>query len=143
LVAIDGAGAALTPADIVTGARPIIAWPMDPAGNVVRDGSRLNRVLVLRLDPAIMTEETRARAAAGVVAYSAICPHAGCEVSGWNEQQTILECSCHASHYDPRDAAAVIDGPTPRPLPALPLATADGKLVVAKTFTSRPGIVHS
>ena len=90
-----------------------------------------------------LTEETRSRAADGVVAYSAICPHAGCDVSGWNEPQMILECSCHASHYNPRDAAAVIDGPTPRPLPALPLAISDGRLVVAKTFTSRPGIVHS
>ena len=90
-----------------------------------------------------LTEETPSRAADGVVAYSAICPHAGCDVSGWNEQQMILECSCHASHYNPRDAAAVIDGPTPRPLPALPLAISDGRLVVAKTFTSRPGIVHS
>lgn len=143
LVAIGAGAAALTPSDIAADARPIIAWPMDPVGNVVRDGSRLNKVLVLRLDPATLSEETRARAADGVVAYSAICPHAGCEVSGWNEQQMILECSCHASHYNPRDAAAVIDGPTPRPLPALPLAVSDGKLMVAKTFTSRPGIVHS
>ena len=145
LVASDGgaSAAALTPSDIVAEARPIIAWPMDPVGNVVRDGSRLNKVLVLRLDPTSLSEETRARAADGVVAYSAICPHAGCEVSGWNEQQAILECSCHASHYNPRDAAAVVDGPTPRPLPALPLAISDGKLVVAKTFTSRPGIVRS
>jgi Rieske Fe-S protein len=144
LVASDGGAgaAALTPADITIGARPIIAWPFDPIGNV-RDGSRLNKVLVLRLDATTLTAETRARAADGVVAYSAICPHAGCEVSGWNEQQTILECSCHASHYDPRNAAAVIDGPTPRPLPALALAISDGKLVVAETFTSRPGIVHS
>src|SRR5262249_11817256 len=118
LVAIDGGAGALTPAEIATGARPIIAWPMDPAGNVVRDGARLTKLLVLRPDPATLSEETRARAADGVVAYSAICPHAGCEVSGWNEQQAILECSCHASHYNPRDAAAVIDGPTPRPLPA-------------------------
>jgi rieske iron-sulfur protein len=145
LVAIDSgaSAAALTPSAVAVDARPIIAWPMDPVGNVVRDGSRLNKVLVLRLDPATLSEETRARAADGIVAYSAICPHAGCEVSGWNEQQAVLECSCHASHYNPRDAAAVIDGPTPRPLPALPLAVSDGKLVVAKTFTSRPGIVHS
>jgi Rieske Fe-S protein len=145
LVAIDGgaSAAALTPSAVAVDARPIIAWPMDPVGNVVRDGSRLNKVLVLRLDPATLSEETRARAADGIVAYSAICPHAGCEVSGWNEQQAILECSCHASHYNPRDAAAVIDGPTPRPLPALALAISDGKLVVAKTFTSRPGIVHT
>ena len=41
LVAIDGGAnaAALTPTDIVAEARPIIAWPMDPVGNVVRDGS--------------------------------------------------------------------------------------------------------
>ena len=135
--------AALTPADITLGARPMIVWPMDPVGNIVRDGSRLNKVVVLRLDPSTLAEDTRARSGDGVVAYSAICPHAGCEVSGWNDQQMVLECSCHASHYNPRDAAAVIDGPTPRPLPALPLAVSDGKLVVAKTFTSRPGIVRS
>src|SRR4029077_13794678 len=85
----------------------------------------------------------RALPADGIVAYSAICPHAGCEVSGWNEQQAILECSCHASHYNPRDAAAVIDGPDTRTPPGRPVATSDGKMVVAKTFTSRPGSVHS
>jgi Rieske Fe-S protein len=31
----------------------------------------------------------------------------------------------------------VVDGPAPRPLPALPLAVADGKLVVAAPFTTR------
>jgi Rieske Fe-S protein len=35
----------------------------------------------------------------------------------------------------------VIDGPTPRSLAALPLKLADGKLVVAKPFTGRVGIV--
>jgi Rieske Fe-S protein len=53
----------------------------------------------------------------------------------------LLECSCHYSHYDPRAAAAVIDGPAPRPLAALPLKIVDGKLAVAKPFTGRVGIV--
>jgi Rieske Fe-S protein len=57
--------------------------------------------------------------------------------------QQILECSCHYSHYNPREGAAVIDGPTPRALPALPLRIMDGKLAVAKPFTSRVGIVPS
>src|SRR6476620_7538120 len=89
LVAIDGGArpAALTPSDIVVDARPIFAWPMDQPGTVVRAGSRVNKVRVLRLNPATLDEETRARAADGIGAYSAICPRAGCEVSGWNEQQ--------------------------------------------------------
>ena len=89
-VPADVAGAApLTQADIAAGNRPIVASPMDPAGNVVRNGSRLNKLLILRLDTSTLTAPTRERAADGLLAYSAICPHAGCEVSGWNEQQMI------------------------------------------------------
>jgi hypothetical protein len=62
LVAIDSgaSAAALTPSAVAVDARPIIAWPMDPVGNVVRDGSRLNKVLVLRLNLTTLSEETRA-----------------------------------------------------------------------------------
>jgi rieske iron-sulfur protein len=130
----------LKPGDIPTGGPPVLAWPMEPAGKLVRNGSRLNKVLLLRLDPATLKGVTQDRAAAGVVAYSAICPHAGCEVTVWVDEQKIFECSCHYSHYNPRDAAAVIDGPATRALPALPLKIVDGKLAVAKSFTSRPGI---
>jgi len=131
----------LEPKDIPFGGPPVFAWPMDLAANVVRSGSRLNKVLLVRLDPATLIGVTQERAADGIVAYSAICPHAGCEVNVWADDQKTLECSCHYSHYNPRDAAAVIDGPTPRALAALPLKVRDGKLVVAKPFTARVGIV--
>jgi Rieske Fe-S protein len=131
----------LEPKDIPFGGPPVFAWPMDLASNVVRSGSRLNKILLVRLDPATLTGVTQERAADGVVAYSAICPHAGCEVNVWADDQKILECSCHYSHYNPREAAAVIDGPAPRALAALPLKVVDGKLVVAKPFTARVGIV--
>jgi rieske iron-sulfur protein len=131
----------LAPADIPIGGPPVMAWPMDPAGNIVRKGSRLNKILLVRLDPATLVGVTKERAAEGVVAYSAICPHAGCEVSVWVAEQKILECSCHYSHYNPREAAAVIDGPTSRALAALPLKIVDGKLAVAKPFTGRVGII--
>ena len=114
---------------------------MDPASRVIRMGSRLNKVLLVRLDPETLVGVTRERAAGGVVAYSAICPHAGCEVSVWVPDQKILECSCHYSHYNPREGAAVIDGPAPRALAALPLTIANGNLAVAKPFTGRVGIV--
>jgi rieske iron-sulfur protein len=139
LVRVEG-GAALTP-DIAVDAPPVAAWPMDPAGNVVRNGSRLNKVLVLRLDPQTLNDATKERAADGILAYSAICPHAGCEITGWSAERKIIECPCHSSHYDPRAAGTVIDGPTPRPLAGLPLKIAEGKLVVAKPFTGRVGII--
>jgi Rieske Fe-S protein len=139
LIRIGGGPAPLTPADLPQGGPQLLAWPMDPAGKTVRDGSRLNKVLLLRLDPAGFDEATRARSADGVVAYSAICPHTGCEVAKWVAETQRLECPCHFSQYDPKAAAAVLGGPTPRPLPALPLKLGDGRLVVAKPFTSRAG----
>jgi len=139
LVAIDGTSQeALSPKDI-TGPQ-IIAWPMEPTTRLIRNGSRLNKVLLVRLDPTTLVGATRERAADGVVAYSAICPHAGCEVSGWIEEHKILEYPCHNSRYNPREGAAIIDGPTTRGLAALPLKVVDGKLVVAKPFIGRIGI---
>jgi Rieske Fe-S protein len=129
--------------DIPIGGPPVLAWPMDPASNTVRKDSRLNKILLVRLDPTTLVGSTKDRAADGVVAYSAICPHAGCEVNGWVAEQQILECSCHYSHYNPREGAAVMDGPASRALPALPLKLVDGKLAVAKPFTGRVGIVPS
>jgi Rieske Fe-S protein len=142
LVSVDGdSHTPLEPKDIPVGGPQIIAWPMDSANLLVRNGSRLNKVLLLRFDPAGLTSPTSERATEGVVAYSAICPHAGCEVSGWDGERKILECSCHYSHYDPREGATVIDGPAPRALAALPLKITDGKLAVAKPFTGRVGII--
>jgi rieske iron-sulfur protein len=142
LVSIDSESPVpLQPKDIPIGGPPMVAWAMDQVGNLVRKGSRLNKVLLLRLDPATLVGATKERAADGVVAYSAICPHAGCEVDAWVDDQKILECSCHYSRYNPRNGAAVLDGPAPRALPALPLKIVDGNLAVAKPFTARVGVL--
>ena len=129
----------LTPDDIPMDATPTIAWSMTPNDRVVRNGSRLNRVLLVRLDPETIGEATRALSANGVVAYSAICTHSGCDVGSWLPDEQVLYCECHESKFDPRDAARVADGPAPRSLPALPLTLVDGRLVVAGPFTSRVG----
>ena len=113
---------------------------MDPATNVVRDGSRLNKVLLVRLSADAMEPTTRDRAADGVVAYSAICPHTGCEVTNWSKESERLACPCHDSQYDPRAGARLISGPSPRGLAALPLTLTDGKLTVARPFIGRLGI---
>ena len=129
----------LTPDDIPTGAMQTMAWAMDATDGTVRSASRLGRVLLLRLAADTFSPETLSRAADGVVAYTAICTHTGCEVIEWLATEQLLQCPCHYSKFDPKDGARVVDGPAPRTLPALPLALANGKIVVAQPFTTRVG----
>jgi rieske iron-sulfur protein len=129
----------LKPDDLPLGGKPTMAWPMDPATSTVRSGSRLNKVLLLRLDPEGFDPETKERSSEGIVAYSAVCTHTGCDVTSWHPDRQLLECPCHYSLYDPREGAKVVGGPSPRRLPALPLKIVDARLVVAKPFTGRAG----
>jgi Rieske Fe-S protein len=103
----------------------------------------LNEILVVKLDPAELDDETRARFADGFVAYSAICTHAGCPVTAWVKETTgdkdVCKCVCHNSEYDPRQGAEVVFGPAPRRLAALPLAVTGGSLTVAGTFVGKVG----
>ena len=125
--------------DLPLGGPQVQAYPIDPKSGVVRNGSRLNLIVLIRLDPSSMSEETRARAAEGVVAYSAVCTHQGCPVNMWTNEQNALVCSCHASVYDPRVDAQVLSGPAPRALPGLGLRLEDGVPVVAAGFSGHVG----
>jgi Rieske Fe-S protein len=135
----ESARSELKPSDLSLDAPPVMAWPKDPKSGVVRDGSRLNQALLLRLDPASLDSETRAHAANGVVAYSAICTHAQCPVQGWDKARHVLKCYCHNSEFDPRANGNVVYGPAPRNLPALPVRIDGGLLVAAGTFVGRVG----
>jgi Rieske Fe-S protein len=135
----DRQGQVITPSALSVGGPPVIAYPVDPATGLVRDGSRLNEVLVIRLDAADLTAETFSSAADGIVAYSAICTHAGCEVSAWRGEEKILHCPCHDSLFDPKDGARVVGGPARRRLSRLPLKIVNGELVAAAGFSGRVG----
>src|SRR3981081_2487935 len=139
----EHAGEVIKPQDLKLGGPPVQAWPRDSKTSVVRKGSRLNEVLVVRLDPAELDDETRALAAEGIVAYSAICSHAGCPVTGWLKgaavDNDVLKCFCHNSEFDPRHGEHVVFGPAPRRWAALPLATTGGPLTVAATFIGKVG----
>lgn len=139
----ERAGEVIRPQDLKAGGPPVRAWPKDPRTSVVRKGSRLNEVLVVKLDPAELDEATRSRAAGGVVAYSAICVHTGCPITAWvkaaSGDKDVFKCVCHNSEYDPRQSAQVVFGPAPRRLPALPLAADDGPLTVAAAFIGKVG----
>lgn len=132
-------GQVITVADLSDGAPPLIAYPMEPTTKVVRDDSRLNQVLLVRLDPSTLRGDTSARAANGIVAYSAVCTHTGCDVWDWQAASRTIKCPCHFSEFDLKDSARVMNGPAPRRLPALPLKIVDGMPAVAGAFVGRPG----
>jgi rieske iron-sulfur protein len=132
----DSTKTPLRPRDVPIGAAQTLAWPMDPADGTVRSGSRLNQVILLRFAPETLSDETRGRAADGVVAYSSICPHTGCDVDDWQPAERLVGCQCHFSIFDPKDGARVVDGPAPKALPALPLTIVEGQLAAARSFTA-------
>jgi rieske iron-sulfur protein len=132
-------GQAITLADLAEGGPPLIAFPMDPATSVVRDGSRLNQVLLVRIGAAELTDETRSRASDGVLAYSGVCTHAGCDIILWKAESKRFRCPCHESEFDPKDSGRVVGGPAPRRLPRLPLKVVDGVLTAGGNFLGRPG----
>ena len=64
----------------------------------------------------------------GILAYSKICPHAGCAISLYRYptyQPTsagpALTCPCHYSTFSPGEGGRLIFGPAGRALPQLPL----------------------
>ena len=128
----------LTPEDVVPG-RLLVGWPMDPISRTPRSGIN-NRLVLVRLDAERISAATRDQAASGVMAYSAICTHEGCDVSYWDAKQQALVCPCHESMFDPYDAGALLGGPASRALPWLGLGIADGNLVVTAVFSAAPGI---
>lgn len=136
----EGTPQPLKAADIPLASKPVRALPFAATDALVRDGSRLGRVILMRFDPASLDDETRARSADGVLAYSAVCTHQGCEVSEWDANGGAMFCFCHFSKFDPLKAGAVTAGPAGRALPWLPLKSENGELVVAGAFSSVPGV---
>lgn len=67
-------------------------------------------------DPAVLIR----LASGGVVAFDAVCTHAGCTVP-YDPARKLLVCPCHGARYDPTRGAAVVGGPAPQPLTRLPI----------------------
>ena len=117
----------LRPADLQL-AKPLLVFPFDAQTKTPQSESRLNKLVVVRLPEDQMAPDTLARSASGVLAYSGICTHQGCEVKTWMAKEKVLGCYCHSSKFDLFDSAKVISGPAPKPLAAFAL-TMDGEFL--------------
>ena len=128
----------LAPDDVPFDGRGLLVWAIGPADSAAKT-AKLNKIILARLNPAMMAGNTRQRAADDIVAYSAVCTHAGCDVDeGLGGNESIF-CSCHGSTFDARNAGANIGGPAHRRLASLPLKAEGGRLVVAGPFSESPG----
>ncbi len=135
----DKAGQPIGVDELAVDSQQVFAFALDPASGSLRNGTRMNQVVLVRLDPATLSAETAARSVNGVVAYSGVCSHTGCDVTDWNGEAKRFQCPCHESQFDPSDAARVVGGPAPWQLAALPLKEIDGKVAVAGAFEGRLG----
>jgi ubiquinol-cytochrome c reductase iron-sulfur subunit len=79
----------------------------------------------------------------GILAFSKICPHAGCAVSEYRYplypntpgQQPAFTCPCHYSTFLPGRGGELIFGPAGRELPQLPvMVDSEGHLAAAGPF---------
>ena len=132
-------GEIIREADVPLGGPVVMAFPMDPESGIIRKKSRLNQVLLIRVEPSTLSEETTANAVDGIVAYSSVCSHQGCVINTWNDEQQRIMCMCHGSGFDARNEGKAINGPAVRRLAGLPLTSQDGILVVREKFNGRIG----
>lgn len=130
----------LRPEHLEIGAAPLEGFPFDPRTDVLRRKNRLNRVILLRLDPAEMDDATRERSTNGVLVYSALCTHRSCTIQSWKADERHVRCHCHLSEFAVLSEGSVKGGPARRQLPMVPLGQDGEGFVIARDgFNRRPG----
>jgi ubiquinol-cytochrome c reductase iron-sulfur subunit len=110
-------------------------------------------IVIVRLAPDEneLGPDQSAGAPNGIIAFSKICPHAGCAVSMYRHPlyeptspAPALVCPCHYSTFDPGRGGVVVFGPAGRALPQLPLdVRADGRLEAGDDFLTPVGPSYS
>lgn len=129
---------AIKAADLAVG-KPVLAYPFDPATKQIKNDSRLNKIVLVKVAEADMNADTKKRSAGGVLAFSAVCTHQACDAKTWVPAEKALVCFCHASKFLVLEDGRVSGGPAPRALPTLPLKLQGDQLAVAGSFSTRPG----
>ncbi len=105
---------AASPAPAASSAPPV-------AGQLATLTSLQPRTAIAFVDPTSGDPGVLIRLANGsVVAFDAVCTHAGCTVY-YDPPSGLLGCPCHGAVFDPTHNADVLQGPAPVALAALPI----------------------
>lgn len=133
-------GQPLLPKQVPTGAELSQAAALDPESGILRDGSRLNGINVVRVEPAFIDEQTTAFALPdGIVAYSSVCTHQGCDLTQWLPDSRTFKCYCHYSEFNAGEFGKPIHGPAKRRLAILPLKLEDERIIITSPFVGKVG----
>jgi quinol---cytochrome c reductase iron-sulfur subunit len=121
---VDDAGRPYLASEIQTGS---FYTALPEGGDAEEFGAGL---LVVRLEGKYLDlpPARRSWAPQGILAYSKICPHAGCAISLYRyptyqatSSGPAFTCPCHYSTFSPGEGGRLIFGPAGRALPQLPL----------------------
>ena len=97
-------------------------------------------IILVRMEPKDITDDTQNWGHEGILCYSKICTHMGCPIALWEQQTHHLLCPCHQSTFDLGDRGRVVFGPATRALPMLPIAVdEDGYLAARHSFLEPVG----
>ena len=96
-------------------------------------------ILLIKINPQeIRSPELAAMGYRGILAYSKICPHAGCPLGLYEQTTHHMLCPCHQSTFDLADFGRVVFGPSARNLPVLAITVDDEGFLVAKGGFDEP-----
>ena len=98
-------------------------------------------LMLIRMRPdEIKSDLQKARGYEGIMAFSKICPHAGCPLGLYEQSTHHMLCPCHQSTFDLANEGKVIFGPSARNLPQLQITVdEEGYLVAARGFDEPVG----
>ena len=124
----DGAGAPPRPRRAAEARRPPPVAPSSAASTRSRPVGPSRSRSPSTGDPAYLLRLPDGK----IVAYDAVCTHAGCTVD-YDRGSGLLICPCHGATFDPGHNAQPVAGPTDTPLARLPIKidTATGRITLA------------
>jgi rieske iron-sulfur protein len=129
-------------ADIVADAPPILVQAKDPVTGKVRESEKA-LVVVYRTAADKIQADTRGDTWNGIIAYSAMCTHQGCDPLGWDAESKQLLCPCHQGKFDPLKGGVNTAGPKARDIPQVPVRDDEGKLIVSDAIMTWIGVKRS
>ncbi|HEY2834859.1 MAG TPA: Rieske 2Fe-2S domain-containing protein [Sporichthyaceae bacterium] len=130
-------GARIKPADLQVGS----LVSAKPSGTVELEELAKASIMLIRIKPEdVASPGQLAKSYQGIMAFSKICPHAGCPLGLYEQSTHHMLCPCHQSTFDLSRGGKVIFGPAARNLPQLAIAVnAEGYLVAERDFDEPVG----